>query len=154
MNNPTEKKIRRITPQFFTPMDYKRFNLLHKMIKPQTKPIITYSLKKYYPVDSILDYRKTNNIEEYLIKWEGYDQSYNSWEPKKNLKCPELLKQFEEKMKINQNKNDEKFLNKKRHLIKKNTNQIRESNKENVDFLKEEEIKNKIMTLNSFLNLL
>ena len=154
MNNPTEKKIRRITPQLLTPIDYKKFNLIQHKIKPQNKPVLTYSLKKYYPVDSILDYRKTNNIEEYLIKWDGYDHSYNSWEPKKNLKCPELLKQFEEKMKINQNKNEDKFLNKKRNLIKKNTNQIQESNKENVNFLKEDEIKNKILTLQSFLNLI
>ena len=115
MNNPTEKKIRRITPQILTPTDYKTFNLDYKMIKLPEKPIITYSLKKYYPVENILAYRKNKNVDEYLIKWEGYDESYNSWEPKKNLKCPELLKQFEEKMKFEQNKNN-CLLNKKKHL--------------------------------------
>ena len=152
MNNPTEKKIRRITPQILTPTDYKTFNLDYKMIKLPEKPIITYSLKKYYPVDSILAYRRNKNIDEYLIKWEGYDESYNSWEPKKNLKCPELLKQFEEKMKFEQNKNN-CLLNKKKHRFKNNKMKV-PLNEDNIDFINENELKKKLMTLNSFLSMI
>lgn len=34
-------------------------------------------------------------VEEfYLVKWRGYPESENTWEPKRNLKCPKLMKQF------------------------------------------------------------
>ena len=26
------------------------------------------------------------NIEEFLVRWEGYDKSHDTWEPKSNLK--------------------------------------------------------------------
>ena len=36
---------------------------------------------------------------EYLIKWEGYPDSENTWEPEDNLDCPDLISAFEEKTK-------------------------------------------------------
>ncbi|XP_026871856.1 histone-lysine N-methyltransferase SUV39H1b [Electrophorus electricus] len=36
--------------------------------------------------------------EFYLVKWKGYPESMNTWEPRKNLKCTDLLSQFWEDM--------------------------------------------------------
>ena len=39
-----------------------------------------------YVVEHILHKRVTKKGElEYFIKWEGYSNKYNSWEPKENL---------------------------------------------------------------------
>ena len=37
---------------------------------------------------------------EYLIKWQGYDSSENSWESVQNLNCSSLIEEFEEKEKL------------------------------------------------------
>ncbi|XP_043944267.1 histone-lysine N-methyltransferase SUV39H2 isoform X2 [Protopterus annectens] len=34
------------------------------------------------------------DMELYLVKWKGWPESANTWEPKKHLKCSSLLKQF------------------------------------------------------------
>jgi hypothetical protein len=51
-----------------------------------------------YEVEKILDTRTTTSgQQEYLIKWRGYSQGENSWEPTENLNCPDLLRRFRSK---------------------------------------------------------
>jgi hypothetical protein len=61
-------------------------------------PILMDDGSLEYEVEKILDTRLRKkgkrHITEYLIKWLGYDHSYDSWEPKANLHCPKLLKEF------------------------------------------------------------
>jgi len=52
-----------------------------------------------YTVEKILDKRIRGGKTEYLIKWEGYPDSENTWEPDDNLDCPDLINAFEEKTK-------------------------------------------------------
>lgn len=57
-------------------------------LQPENDPDI-------YEVERIEDARTTTKgQQEYLIKWKGYPHSENTWEPKKHLQCPELLKEF------------------------------------------------------------
>jgi len=50
-----------------------------------------------YSVEKILDKRTKGGKVEYLIKWEGYPDSENTWEPQDNLDCPEIISAFEAK---------------------------------------------------------
>lgn len=52
-----------------------------------------------YHVEAIRGRRKNAETgeDEYLIKWKGYEEKDNTWEPLGNLKCPHLMREFEEK---------------------------------------------------------
>jgi len=47
----------------------------------------------YYDVEKILRHRQNNNQTEYLIKWLGYTEEENTWEPETNLN-PKLVDQY------------------------------------------------------------
>ena len=50
--------------------------------------------QKEYEVETVLDYQYIRGKIKYLIKWEGYPQSENTWEPKGNLNCSQKLEEF------------------------------------------------------------
>ncbi|XP_020653379.3 histone-lysine N-methyltransferase SUV39H1 isoform X1 [Pogona vitticeps] len=47
-----------------------------------------------FEVEYLCDYRRIRDEEYYLVKWRGYPESENTWEPRKNLRCISILKQF------------------------------------------------------------
>ena len=67
-----------------------------------------------FEVEAIKDKRMGEYKDyEYLIAWKGYGQEYDTWEPRSNMACEEILAQFEKKW-------EEKQLRKKQQRDLKN----------------------------------
>lgn len=59
--------------------------------------------KNEYRVEKILKKRVKNNVVEYFLKWYGWPDSENSWEPESNLACSDLLQEFNQRACLNNN---------------------------------------------------
>ena len=53
-----------------------------------------------FNVEKILKKKRAEDGElRYLVKWEGYGNEENTWEPAENFSgCPQVLENFEEKL--------------------------------------------------------
>lgn len=52
-----------------------------------------------YVVEAVVGKRVTENGKlEYEIKWEGYHEDQNTWEPLVNLDCPDKISEYEAKI--------------------------------------------------------
>ncbi|KAJ8966168.1 hypothetical protein NQ314_003700, partial [Rhamnusium bicolor] len=71
------------------------FNLKMSKTKRSSSPHPEETNEEYI-VEKIIDDRiNDRGVKEYLLKWIGYDNKDNTWEPEENLDCPSLIKAYE-----------------------------------------------------------
>lgn len=91
-------------------------------VTPENVPEKDEEDEEFYNVEEIRARRinSSTGALEYLIKWEGYEEDANSWEPSDNLNCPDALSRFEER-----EREKEKEKQKKRRNSSQKATQIR-----------------------------
>lgn len=58
---------------------------------------VLWDKNENYEVDAILDHTIDANVTYYYIKWKGWSNEFNTWEPEDNLECHELITAYHRK---------------------------------------------------------
>lgn len=77
--------------------------LLHRDYTPSELKIVSIDESiiedEYYTVEEIRDHRGPSGSREYLVKWAGYGDRANTWEPASNFSDPTFINQYWDKRK-------------------------------------------------------
>ena len=70
------------------------------LLKPTTNPATreNYNISDdTYEVEAILDKRTNKGTTEYKIRWKGYSENDDTWEPQEHLNCPHKVREYNQR---------------------------------------------------------
>jgi hypothetical protein len=73
---------------------------------------------EYYIIEKILKSRIVNGRKEFRIKWLGYTNDWNTWEPEENVRTEIIESSDDDETKNSQSSNKRKSVRKRKHLEK------------------------------------
>ncbi len=76
-------------------------------------PDSSYQTENEYDVEKVVDQKVVNGNIYFQIKWKGYGNEHNTWEPYHNLNCPDLLNRFQHEQVLK----NKKILERRRQLL-------------------------------------
>jgi len=106
--------------------------LLHREYVPSELKVVSIDEKaiedEIYEVEAIRDHRGDVGHREYLVKWAGYGERANTWEPPSSFNNPITIAQYWDKVKANKKKENER----RAAMVKTSIQQNKQPNQKDV----------------------
>lgn len=94
---------------------------------------VRYEISEIWQVEAVVDEKMVRGVKHYLIRWKGYSEDNDTWEPEDTLSCPELVKQFYTSRKNNTNSKSKKIKEKVKPKSKKKIDVKKKDTKSSTD---------------------
>lgn len=86
-----------VRPKFYSKHQHRYIQNDQKHFVIRGPPKLSTVEDNQFPVEMILKHRRRENRYEFLIRWQGYPESYDEWVKRKDV-CPELVKEYFQRM--------------------------------------------------------